>query len=87
MNNHHITLVCWSCGKKVFGTTNLLPQFAFEIVNIAEQAGMVGYFDFNHHRALIFCNKKCAEKQLTKKGTFRLRPQKIAGDVLEHQAD
>jgi hypothetical protein len=73
-----ITLVCFNCGKKVHGIIERPMQFAFELVEIAKQAGMYGVFDMYHSRALVFCDEECANQQKTKRGTFRLRPKKLA---------
>jgi hypothetical protein len=70
-------LVCWNCGKSKDVIVNAIPQFAFELANIANSNGMYGAFDFNHMRVLVFCNQKCANMQKTKQGYFRLRPKKI----------
>jgi len=76
--DHGITLVCFNCGKKVEGIINQPIQFSFELVDIANKAGMYGVIDMCHGRSLVFCNEECANQQKTKKGTFRLRPKKLA---------
>jgi hypothetical protein len=55
---------------------NREPRFSFELVEIANEAGMLGVFDMVHSRSLVFCNKECADNQKTKNGTYRLRPKK-----------
>lgn len=72
-----ITLVCWNCGKKYYGQINQPLQFAFELADIANQAGLFGAFDFNYGRTLVFCNEECANNQKKKDGSFRLRPKKL----------
>ena len=76
--NYSITLVCFNCGKKVEGVIDKPIQFAFELADIANKAGMYGVIDMCHGRSLVFCNKECASQQKTKKGIFRLRPKKLA---------
>ena len=73
-----ITLVCFNCGKKVERIINHPIQFAFELADIANKARMYGVIDMYHGRSLVFCNEECANQQKTKKGTFRLRPKKLA---------
>ncbi len=73
--NYPITLVCFNCGKKKEGYIDRQPQFAFELADIANQAGMYGVIDMGNKRSLVFCNEECAEQQKTKKGTFRVRPK------------
>jgi len=76
--NYGITLVCFNCGKKVEGVINQSIQFAFELADIANKAGMYGVIDMYHGRSLVFCNEECANQQKTKKGAFRLRHKKLA---------
>lgn len=76
-------LVCWGCGAKREVDLPHEPQFAFELVGWAQKAGMVGYFDMNRGRALIFCSEDHAKAQMTKGGVFRLRPKVIAGKPTE----
>lgn len=78
---HEITLVCWSCGKSKTILAPELPMFAFEVVNYANQAGMLGVIDHQHSRSLVFCNEKCLKDQLTKKGQIRLSPKKIVTPI------
>ncbi len=70
-----ITLVCFNCGKKKEITVTRLPQFAFELADIANQAGMYGVMDMYNGRSLVFCNEECSEQAKTKKGTYRIRPK------------
>ena len=72
-----IVLKCFDCGaeKKVVVTSP--PTFSFELVQIANDAGMLGVFDFQHSRALVFCNEECCNNSKTKKGTYRIRPRKV----------
>lgn len=71
-----ITLVCFDCGKKKEIIVNREPRFAFELVQIANEANMRGVFDTEHNRGLVFCNETCDENARTKKGTYRVRPRK-----------
>ena len=73
-----INLVCWHCGAGREAIVPGPPQFAFELVGWATDAGMVSYFDRHYGRALIFCNPDHARAELTKRGTFRLRPKGAA---------
>jgi len=73
----NITLVCFDCGKKKNVVINREPRFSFELVEIANEAGMYGIFDLNNSRSLVFCDKDCAEHSKTSKGTFRLRQRKV----------
>lgn len=68
-----ITLVCARCGDNKSGEVDRLPSFGFELVNIAHAAGMVGVLDPHHSRALVFCDDKCMNSSLTKKGCFPAR--------------
>jgi hypothetical protein len=78
-----IGLVCWHCGakKNVFASRG--PEFAFELVGLAQEAGMVGYFDMGRGRALIFCNSDHARNEMTKAGQFRARPKGAAPSKVE----
>lgn len=69
-----ITLKCFHCGKKqdVFYDGSI--SFAFQLINIANKAGMVGVVDNYHNRVVVFCNEECLNAEKTKKGTIRLRP-------------
>ena len=73
-----ITLVCFNCGKKVEGVINQPIQFALELADIANKAGMFGVFDMYHARTLVFCNQECANNQKTKSGHYRVRAKKLA---------
>lgn len=68
-----ITLVCFNCGKKKEITINRELRFAFELAEIANEAGMYGVLDTDHGRSIVFCNGNCAEQSKTKRGTFRVR--------------
>ena len=46
-----VTLKCWSCGATKSGVVDRLPNFAFEVVHLAEDAGWIGIMDFNHGRS------------------------------------
>lgn len=68
-----IKLVCYTCGKsKTVSFTGTL-QFGFELADIANDAGMLGVFDWNRNRTLVFCDDECCEKAVTKAGTYRAR--------------
>lgn len=69
-----ITLKCFNCGKEKEVIVNSYPTFSFELVNIADNSGMLGVFDFDRDRALVFCDEDCCKSSLTKKGTFWCRP-------------
>lgn len=75
---HHIGFKCCRCGEERHGEVNALPQFAFELVAIADKAGFVGAFDPNYARALVFCSDECLKASLTKKGYFPLRIKQVA---------
>lgn len=72
-----LTLVCFNCGNKKDVIVDKRPQFAFELIKIANDVGFKAVIDNNHKRTLIFCNDQCADKQKTKKGLYRVRPKKI----------
>ena len=76
----NITLVCWSCGKKMVVKANRAPDFGFELMELAAAAGMKSYHDPIYGRVLVFCDEICAKSQLTKTGRFRLRPKKGEGE-------
>lgn len=69
-----IKLVCYTCGKSKTVLVSKAPRFGFEVENIANDAGMLGMFDWNRNRTLIFCDDECCEKALTKAGTYRAKP-------------
>ena len=71
-----VRLICWHCGSSKEVLTHGPAHFAFEIVGWAQDVGMVGFFDMRYGRALIFCNADHARQQMTKSGTFRLRPKR-----------
>lgn len=74
---HRARLVCWHCGAGRDVLTYGPPRFGFEVVTWAAHAGMVGYFDPEHNRALVFCSHDHARQQMTKDGRrFRLRPKR-----------
>jgi len=72
-----MTLVCWSCGKKLDIEVPAPPMFAFEFSDLVTKAGWHGVLDMAHSRALAFCSKACCEAQQTKKGTLRMRPKVV----------
>lgn len=74
--DNNVTLVCFNCGKKTYGTINRPVQFAFELVKIANEAGLYGVFDIKHSRSLVFCDEKCADNQKLKDGSFRLHAKR-----------
>ena len=65
-----VVLVCWACGAKVHGIVDRLPCFSFEIVDIANDAGMYGVIDAVNQRSLVFCNQECAQRAKRKNGHF-----------------
>ena len=69
-----ITLKCFNCGKEKEVIVNSYPAFSFELVDIADNSGMLGVLDFNRNRALVFCGEDCCNSSLTKEGVFRCRP-------------
>jgi hypothetical protein len=76
-----ITIVCWSCGKKVHGGVEHLPHFAFEVAGYASDLGFLGVLDMEHHRALCFCSEKCSKDQKLKNGSYRIRAKKVSKEV------
>lgn len=78
-----ITLTCWHCGESREADVPHLPQFGFELAGWAGDVGMVGYADMRYGRVLIFCNPEHARAEMTKSGTFRMRPRGVEG--LDHQ--
>jgi hypothetical protein len=79
MQGHPVRLVCWHCGDGKDVVVAAPPQFGFELAGWAADAGMIGYADMRHGRVLIFCNPGHARAQMTKAGTFRMRPKVAAG--------
>lgn len=71
-----ITLVCFNCTCKHEVFVTHAPSFAFELADIANKVGMLGVLDTEHNRALVFCNKDCASMQITKRGSYRVRPKR-----------
>lgn len=71
------SLRCFSCGDTTHVVANRQPEFGFEVVQAAEAIGMLGIFDLNYNRALVFCDKECADQQRKKDGSFRFRPKKV----------
>lgn len=69
----HVT--CWHCGASTPVQIARAPQFGFEVLGMAHVAGMLGYHDVRHQRVLVFCNEEHARAEVTKRGTFRLRPR------------
>lgn len=78
-----IGLTCWHCGATKRVLVSRHPEFAFELVSLAQGSGMVGYFDTNRGRALIFCDADHARNEMTKAGTFRARPKGVATSKVE----
>lgn len=68
-----IKLVCYTCGKSKTVLVSKVPRFGFEVEDIANDAGMLGVFDGNRNRTLIFCNDECCEKAMTKAGAYKAR--------------
>lgn len=69
-----MTLKCFQCGKTLDIISPRLPEYSFELIEIAEAVRWVGAFDFNYHRSLVFCSNECDIKARKKDGTYRLRP-------------
>lgn len=69
-----ITLKCFHCGveKEVYFEGNL--TWAFQLAQLANEAGMLGVVDNVHQRSVVFCNENCLESEKTKKGTIRVKP-------------
>lgn len=72
-----ITLKSFHCEKvkEVYFEGNLC--FAFQLANLANEAGLLGVLDRDHNRSVIFCNKECLQSELTKKGAIRIRPLRV----------
>lgn len=70
-----IELKCWHCGKTATIDVYEPPQFALQIVSLANTIGWKGYIDMHYSRALVFCSVEHAEAETTKAGHFRLRPK------------
>lgn len=70
-----MTLNCFNsqCDKSISFEINRLPQFSFELVEIAQKVGWVGSFDFPHSRCLVFCSMECDDKAHLKNGSYKLR--------------
>jgi len=71
----NMTLKCFNgkCDKAISLEINRLPQFSFELVEIAQRVGWVGVFDFPHSRSLVFCSKECDDATQLKNGGYRKR--------------
>lgn len=74
MNESIITLRCFYCGKTKNVIISGKISFSFELYDIANKAGMLGVFDWNRKRSLVFCDEKCKNAHLTKKGFIKVRP-------------
>ena len=72
-----IEFVCWSCGKSYTAQVVSPPRYGVEVHADAKANGLYPCFDLRKGRVLIFCNKSCADKQMTKSGGFRKRPRKV----------
>lgn len=72
-----VTVVCWHCRASASGEFSRGPQFGFELADAAQKLGMTAYHDGRHGRVLVFCNADHARAEMTKAGTFRLRPKGI----------
>ncbi len=68
-------LICWTCGKSV-DVEAPDPQFGFELLGYAMNAGWIGSTDHERRRVLVFCSEACDGKARRKDGGFRLRPPK-----------
>lgn len=78
-----VRLVCWHCGEGRYVLTHGPAQFAYEVAGWADDAGMKGFFDMEHGRVLVFCSDDHARQQMTKNGSFRLRPKTIRSKDLQ----
>lgn len=68
-------LRCWACGKEIKVGVDAPPQFAVDLVKLAQAAGWVGVIDMDHLRSLVFCSLDCVHSAQTKRGSFRRRPK------------
>lgn len=68
------TLKCFHCGKEQEVCFEGNIAFAFQLVQMANEVGMLGVIDNYHSRGLVFCDEDCLNAEKTKKGTIRLRP-------------
>lgn len=73
MEDHIITLKCFHCGAEKEVVINGDIDFGFQLVDLADKAGMLGIFDLYRGRALVFCNEDCKKNHTTKKGTIKMR--------------
>lgn len=75
-----ITLVCWYCKKKLSVQVNRPPQFAYELVEMANEVDWFGVLDMRRHRALVFCCEEHAEQEKTKAGFYRKYPKGVKSE-------
>lgn len=80
----NIDIVCWHCGAGVIGEVERAPMFGFELAELAQEAGMVAYYDLKRGRVLVFCNNEHADAETTKTGDFRARARGVEIDQREH---
>lgn len=78
-----ITLKCWQCGDEQHGVVNREIRFAFELAQIANQAGWIGKLDMNRGRALVFCSHGCCDAARNVDGTFKKYPSRICQGMME----
>lgn len=72
-----IVIECATCQEKIGLEVSRIPQFGFELFDIASKADWFPVMDMGHSRVVVFCCDDCYKKQLTKKGTLRARLLKI----------
>jgi hypothetical protein len=75
MNKPAMTLKCFACGTVLRIDVDNLPQFGFQLADVAKQVGWKYGLDLYRHRVLIFCSNVCREATITKQGTYRIRPK------------
>lgn len=68
-----ITLVCSTCDEIISVEVSRLPQFSFELYEIAKKVEWFPVVDIGGMRTAIFCCEECYKKQLTKNGRLRKR--------------
>lgn len=73
-NINTVTLKCFHCGKEKDVIVEGVISYSFELYDIANKAGMLGCFDWDRKRSLVFCDEKCKNAHLTKKGTIKMCP-------------
>ena len=78
-----ITLDCWTCREKITGEANRHPQFAFELIQMAEQVGWIGRIDIQRCKALMFCCDSCLSAARTKSGLIRAKRPAAGSHVAE----